>query len=131
MSAQFDFSEIRVMLDAINRATAVAPAEAMAVVTKGALNIREDARHRVTGHRHLPLYPLAITADTYVSLTGPSAEIGPDKTKPQGPLGNIVEYGSVKNPPIPHMLPAGEAEQPRFEAAMEALMVKALGPVFT
>lgn len=129
--AKFDFSETRVMLDALTKATAVAPAAAMDSVVRGAGNIQRDARRRVSGHKHLPLYPLAITFDAYVSLTGPSAEIGPDKTKPQGPLGNIIEFGGLHNAPIPHMLPAGEAEAPRFEAAMEALMVKALGPVFT
>jgi hypothetical protein len=29
------------------------------------------------------------------------------------------------------MAPAGEAEAPKFEKALEDLMVKALGPVFT
>jgi hypothetical protein len=130
-TVKFDFSETRVMLDAISKATAVTPAATMAVVVKGALNIRDDARRRVSGLRHAPQYPRSITVDTYVSLSGPSAVIGPDKAKPQGALGNILEYGTTKNAPIPHLAPAAEAEAPRFEAALETLAVKALGPGFS
>jgi len=54
------------------------------------------------------------------------AEIGPDKLRRQGPLGNLLEYGSVHNAPHPHMIPAAEAEQPRFEQAMEDLSARLL-----
>lgn len=131
MKPSFDATEARVMLDAINRASRVVPAECAAVVAKGALNIKKDAARRVTGLAHAPRYPRSITYDTYVSLTGPAAVIGPDKAKPQGALGNILEFGTTKNAPIPHLAPAAEAEQPRFEKAVEALAIKALGPVFT
>lgn len=130
-TVKFDFSETRVMLDALTKATRVTPVAAMAVVAKGALNIKADAARRVSGLKHAPQYPRSITYDTYVSLTGPSAVIGPDKARPQGALGNILEYGTTKNAPIPHLAPAADAEAPRFEAALEALAVKALGPGFS
>lgn len=130
-TVKFDFSETRVLVDALTTATRVLPKDAAAVVARGAYNIKKDAARRVTGLKHAPAYPRSITYDTYVSLTGPSAEIGPDKSRRQGALGNLIEYGSVNNAPIPHMLPAGEAEAPRFEKAMEDLAVRALGPVFT
>ena len=130
-TVKLDFSETRVMLDAITKATAATPAAAMAVVVKGALNIKTDAARRVSGLKHAPQYPRSITFDAYISLTGPSAVIGPDKAKPQGALGNILEYGTSKNAPIPHLAPAAEAEAPRFEAALEALAIKALGPGFS
>lgn len=130
-AVKFDFSETRVMLDAISKATAVTPAATMAVVVKGGLNIRNDTRRRWSGFKHAPRLPAAVTMDTYVSLTGPSAVIGPDKAKPQGALGNLFEYGSVNNAPIPGLAPAAEAEAPRFEAALEALAIKALGPGFS
>ena len=45
------------------------------------------------------------------------AEIGPDKLRPQGPLGNLIEFGSINNPPHPGGLPAALREEPRFEKA--------------
>jgi hypothetical protein len=110
----------------LQKAISVAPAAARAVVQKGALNIKTDARNRVSGHKHIPAYPYSITYDTKETLFGATAEIGPDKDKRQGALGNIIEFGGIHSAPIPHMIPAGEAEQPRFEAAMEALALKSL-----
>lgn len=128
---KFDFSETRVMLDALAHATRVAPLDAAAVVAKGALNIKTDAARRISGHPRFRRLPQAIDYDLYQSLSGPSAEIGPNPAKPQGNLGHIPELGSPHSAPMPYMAPAGEAEQPRFEKALEDLAVKALGPVFT
>lgn len=124
---RFDAPELRVVVDAINKASRVAVPDAAAVVGKGALNIKKDAARRVTGLKHAPAYPRSITYDLYTSLTGPAAEVGPDKNKRQGALGNILEYGTTKNAPIPHLGPAADAEEPRFAKALEDLAVKALG----
>jgi hypothetical protein len=115
----------------LKKAIEVAPAATRLVVQKGALNIKTDARRRVSGHKHLPAYPNSITYDTTEALFGASAEIGPDKSRPQGPLGNIIEFGGTRQAPIPHMLPAAEAEEPKFVAAMEALAIKSLGPALS
>lgn len=126
-SLKFDTSEVAAVADVLVRAADVAPAEARKVVAKGALNIKTDARRRISGHPHLRALPAAITYDSHVTATGGWAEIGPDKERPQGALGNIAEYGTIKNAPLPFMRPAAEAEQPRFELALEDLAVKALG----
>lgn len=94
-----------------------------AVVQKGALNIKTDARRRISGHARLPAYPYSITYDSTVSATSASAEIGPDKHKRQGAIGNIIEYGSVNNAPLPHIKPAADEELPRFERALADLAV--------
>lgn len=125
--ARFDAHEITGVVDAIGKATRVSLAEVTSVVAKGALNIKTDAAQRISGLKHAPAYPRSIGYDMYVTMTGPSAIIGPDKDKPQGALGNLLEYGSVKNAPRPHLAPAAEAEEPKFAAALEAAMVKALG----
>jgi hypothetical protein len=71
--------------------------------------------------------PQAIDYDLFPTLTGPSAEIGPNLKKPQGNLGHIPEYGTPTSAPMPYMAPAGEAEEPKFVKALEDLAVKALG----
>lgn len=110
----------------LDRVVSEVPDEAAKVVEKGALNTKNGMRRRASGIRHAPAYPSAITYDTSQGFRGPEAEIGPDKNRRQGALGNILNYGTVKNPPIPHVEPAADEELPRFEKAMEDLSVRLL-----
>jgi hypothetical protein len=71
--------------------------------------VRDDARNRIKGHKYLPAYPYSITYSTKITLEGVEGEIGPDKGRAQGPLGNIIEYGTSKNAPLPHLGPALDA----------------------
>ncbi len=123
---RFDAGDFERLARDLDRAVDVAPAEARKVVEKGSLNIKNDARRRIMGLAHAPAYPYAITYDTRLTATGAWGQVGPDKDKRQGALGNILEYGTRKNPPHPHLAPAAEAEEPRFVRALENLVVKAL-----
>lgn len=100
--------------------------EAMALVSKGALNIKTDWRQAWSGFRHAPQVGRAVTYDVAGDWHGVSAEIGPDKDKPQGALGNLLEYGSLNNAPHPGGGPALAKEEPRLTAAAEALLAKLL-----
>jgi hypothetical protein len=113
---EYDFAE----------AVQAAPKESRRVVQAAAQEIKTDAQRRVSGLKHAPAYPRAISYDTRETSAGPEAEIGPDKNRRQGALGNLLEYGSVKNAPSPHMIPAAEAKLPGFERAMEDLSVRLL-----
>jgi hypothetical protein len=126
MAIRFDSSEVAAYAEVLGKAAGAALDDARAVVAKGALNIKTEARRRVSGLAHAPAYPNSITYDIGVSGSTVTAEIGPDKAKRQGALGNILEYGTRKNAPIPHIRPAVEAELPRFEKALEDLAVEAL-----
>lgn len=106
------------LLDVLDRAEREILPGARKVVSKGALNIKKDWRDRWSGLSHAPQLASAITYDTAVDGDEASAEIGPDKSRPQGPLGNLVEFGSVHNAPRPGGLPALDAEAPRFEQAL-------------
>lgn len=119
--ADFESPELRKLTVDLDAAADVAPAEVRKVVAKGALNIKTGARRRVSGHAHLPRYPHSITYDSTATPTGGHADIGPDKSKPQGPLGNIIEFGGLREAPIPHMGPEAEQELPRFERAIADL----------
>lgn len=123
----FGTDEVAAVADILAQAPDVALTAVRGVVAKGALNIKQDAQRRVTGLRHAPAYPRSISYDTHETAGSVWAEIGPDKSRRQGALGNLIEYGSKKNAPRPHMRPAADAERPRFEAALEALAVKAIG----
>jgi hypothetical protein len=88
--------------------------------------VRDDARNRIKGHRHLPAYPFSITYDTKITFDGIEGEIGPDKGRAQGPLGNIVEYGTSKNAPIPHLGPALDANAEDLVAGIEIAVRQAM-----
>lgn len=127
MGIAFDAHEVTVFADAMTKSSVVAVKDTEAAVFKGAMNIKRDSARRISGHPRWRRLPYAIDFDTYRSLRGPAAEIGPNHDKPQGELGHIPEYGGLYSPPIPYMAPAGDAEEPRFAKAMEDLAVKALG----
>ncbi|HEX2551635.1 MAG TPA: hypothetical protein VHK64_08580 [Nocardioidaceae bacterium] len=122
----FDGHELAYVATALEKATAVAAAETSKVVSRGALNIKTGARRRITGLAHARRYPYAIDYDLHVTGRGAVADVGANKDKPQGALGNLLEYGSIKNPPHPHIRPAADDEMPKFEKAMDDLAVKAL-----
>lgn len=121
-----DASEVHDLAKVLANAAGVAPATARAIVKRGAQQIKMDAQRRVTGLKHAPAYPRAITYDTHETLTSAWAEIGPDKDKRQGALGNLLEFGSPTSAPHPHMAPAAAAEEPKFAKAIEDAAAKAL-----
>jgi hypothetical protein len=94
------------------------------VVDGSALRIKKDAARRASGLAHAPAYPASIGYDRFHTLFTSRARIGPDKDKRQGALGNLLEYGSINNAPIPHLQPALDAEAPRFEAAIAEAVAK-------
>lgn len=101
-------------------------AAARGVLQKGALNVKQDAQRFASGLSHAPLYPQSITYDTEFKRGGWEAEIGPDKNRPQGALGNLLEYGSANNAPHAHLGPALDREGPRFVQALAELAEKSL-----
>ena len=96
-------------------------------VNRGAFNIKRDWKQRWEGHDHIPHLPNAISYDVYRRGDFVGSEIGPDKDKRQGPLGSLVEFGSINNAPIPGGVPALELEEPRFVDAMADLGEQGLG----
>lgn len=97
----------------------VAVREVRQVVSRGALNIKQEWQRRWSGIGHAPHIPRAVTYDTRFSGDSAEAEIGPDKGRRQGALGNILEFGTSKNAPIPGGLPALQHEEPKFVRALE------------
>lgn len=93
-----------------------------------AFGIKKSAQEFAGGIAHAPHYPRSITYETKDRGVGKgvSAEIGPDKDRPQGALGNILEYGTVKNPPYAHLGPALDRWSPDFVEGLEKAAADAL-----
>jgi hypothetical protein len=111
---------------ALQRAPGALQRNVRTAVERTARTVRDDARSRISGHRYLPRYPISITYDITAAPAGVAAEIGPDKARPQGALGNIIEYGTSKNAPLPHLGPALDAAEPDVEAGINAAVQDAL-----
>lgn len=126
MSLEFDFSEVVELAADFARAPDIAANEVRAVVQKGALNVKRDWQSRWRGLSSAPALPDAITFDTKMTADSAEAEIGPDKSRRQGALGNIIEFGTRNNSPRPAGGPALKAEAPRFVKALEDVLQKAL-----
>lgn len=114
------------VIAALDQAPTALQRNVRTAVERTARTVRDDARSRITGHRYLPRYPASITYDITSTATGAEAEIGPDKSRPQGALGNLIEYGSSKNAPLPHLSPALDAAEPDAEAGIDAAVQDAL-----
>lgn len=99
------------------------------VMERGAVNVRRDARRAVRNQStgtYLPHYPRAIGYDLIRERHAVEAEVGPEVDRLQGGMGRGVEFGSMNAPPMPHLLPAAEAEEPRLERWLGQIVVEAM-----
>jgi len=129
MDNRFDMSDVRRLQRHLVRNIPRMRRDTRAVTMRGAVNIKRDWRNnaRQSSGRHAPLYPNSVGFD--IANYGPDivmATIGPDKGAAQGALGNLLEYGSVKNPPHNDGGRALATELPRFEAQMALIAERGL-----
>lgn len=96
-------------------------AQAKQVVSKGCLNIKNDWQQAWSGLRGEHKLARSISYDVIVTADAITGVVGPDKSRAQGPLGNIIEFGTSRNAPIPGGRPALEREAPRFVEAMSQI----------
>lgn len=91
-----------------------------AVVAKGAHNLKNQYREDAESNGTTRHFAGAIGYDT--SLSGLSAEVGPDKDKPQGPLGVLLYFGSSDTAPVLDFDGPIQDEEPKFNAAIEGIV---------
>ncbi len=117
-----DASDVFKLAADLRRSGVVVAAGVKPVVAKGALNIKADWRKSWSGIRHAPHLPQSITYDTTIGRGGVEAEIGPDEAIGQGFLGRVIHDGGAHNAPRPAGYEALAREEPRFVAALAALL---------
>jgi hypothetical protein len=96
MGIEVDLSELNTFATNLGRIASKALPEVDAVLEKGALNIKNDL---VAGSRSSPHFKgLAgsITYDSQYSVGTARYEIGPDKSRKGGALGNIYYFGTSR-----------------------------------
>jgi hypothetical protein len=99
-----DFSELNQIAAALADVPANAGKHVRAAVEVTSVKVKKSWREKLDGSRTLPGLPFAVTYDVITSSTLGrdsviQSEIGFDKDKNQGPLGNVSEFGTVNNPP--------------------------------
>lgn len=119
----FDTSEIVKLSHAIEVAASRIPAEARAVVSHGALNIKTETRETVSKSPYWKRLAQEVGYDMTGNAFHSTATIGYND-QGQGELAGIYEFGSVKRDPHPTLIPAFEREVPRFEKALGDLLGK-------
>lgn len=85
------------------------------VVSRGALNIKNGLRDDAKSNGSYRHFYRSISYDMVGDL---EAEIGPDKNKVQGALGNILYFGTSKNAPELNIMGPLDREEPRFVQAL-------------
>lgn len=142
-----DFSKLAADLGNAPRTAGPFLAQAIEVTAR---NVKDTWRDNAKGMPHAPAFPYSITYDVGVGydqsvgqavsslLTGGistargttlRAEIGPDKNRAQGALGNLIEYGSVNNSPMGLGHGALQANEADFEKGVEKAIDDALKAV--
>nr|BFD90711.1 hypothetical protein KitaXyl93_20710 [Kitasatospora sp. Xyl93] len=119
-----DISGLEALVADLARVPAELDQRTRQVLSRGALNIKRDwaANARSSSGRYAPHYPRSISYDPpTVGPAGAFVVIGPDKGAAQGALGNLLEFGSSRNPPHNDGGRALAAEEPRLVAAVEQL----------
>lgn len=121
-----DVGELNSLSAEIRRGGLLTALAGRAAVERGAFNVMRTAQKLAPFGPRTPFYPASITYDIEIELAAVEAEIGPDKDKPQGPLGNVFEFGTSEVAPQAHVGPAVDIENPNFYRVVGAIAAKAL-----
>lgn len=129
-SVSVDASEVRAFAAVLDAAGAATERQVAAVVERGALNIKNQLVAEMgsggTGGRVAATISYDITSSSVFGGGHIEAEIGPVKGG-SGSLANFMYFGtSTGGGHIPDPSGALEAEIPRFENALLALMAEAI-----
>jgi hypothetical protein len=119
---EFDASDLNRLAVQIGKQEVRAAAGMYAVGKKAAQNVKDGMAADARGIKHAPAFPDSISYSVFpAGLRTIGFEIGPDKDRPQGALGNILYFGTSNNAPVRDIGKALREETPNTEKALQAL----------
>jgi hypothetical protein len=133
VSSDFDFSELNRLAADLGDVPKKSGPLLRKAIEVTARNVKDSWRSKLKGSQTLPGLPAAVSYDVStfqgfgVSIL--QAEIGFDKTKPQGALGNVSEYGTPTVAPRGFGHAALQENQADFEKGIGIAVDQALGEV--
>ena len=116
-----DVSEVTGFVDSVGRVVASATREVDAVVKKGAQNVKNEMVADASASPHFKGMAGSISYD---QLSPGEYEVGPDKGRRGGALGNIYYFGTSRGGGSGDIDKPVQSETPRFEQALTALVAE-------
>jgi hypothetical protein len=117
-----DLSEVRDFARDLGKVAGATVPAVKPVVKRALQNTKDDAKSRISGHPSWRKLAPTLGYDEF----GLEGEVG-YADRGQGELAGIYEFGSARRAPHPTLIPAAEAEAPRFVKALDDV-IKALEP---
>jgi hypothetical protein len=121
-----DFSEIETLASSLGRVPVATTPYLVAALEVAAGKIKDSWRQKLAGSEYFPALPYAVSYDIgsahrMFGLGGSNlmAEIGFDKSRTQGPLGTISEFGTPRTPGRGYGLAALQENQADFEHGVD------------
>lgn len=112
MRVEFDFSELNLLAADLDSVPEKSGPFIRAAVEVSARNVKDDAGGRVSGRKHFKQAASAIDYELKgfqgFGSTVLQAEVGYNKDRPAGRLGNLVEFGAPGS--ANHLAPGGELQ---------------------
>lgn len=97
MDLSIDASELRALAVDLGNVSAKVAKGARDVISKGALNVKNDWNDAFKGSRHFGHIGGAVSYDVTVTGSGVEAEVGVDRDRrPGAPLAGIAHFGGAR-----------------------------------
>lgn len=120
----FDMREVTALATDLGRTSKAVEREADKVLERGALGVKNamaaDAKASHSGYAKR--FASSISYDRRYGVGRLSYEIGPDKSRAQGALGNLIYFGSRNNAPTLDIEAGLIAEEPRLMSEMAKML---------
>jgi len=120
-------AELRQFAIAVGRVADGAFDDVDGVISKGALNVKREMAADALSSRHFKGMAGSITYDSRNARNVSRREIGPDKGRRGGSLGNIYYFGTSRGGGSGDIEKPLRSEEPRLLSAMHALVEKWAG----
>lgn len=121
MSFYVDASECLMVAANLGKVAGSALKDVDAIVKKGAQNIKEEMATDARGSRHFRGMAGSISYDSDYRIGEAAYEVGPDKSRPGGSLGNIYYFGTSRGGGTGDLEKPLRSEGPRLESALADL----------
>ncbi|MBF4549238.1 MULTISPECIES: hypothetical protein [unclassified Pseudoclavibacter] len=132
MSPSFDYSDVQRLVASFGNLEGELKKNVKTAGTVTARHVKDDWKSLALadlGGGSARAYPFSIGYETVELAKSIRWEIGPDKARTQGALGNLIEYGSRNNSPFGQGASALEANTADFERGIEIAGHQALASV--
>lgn len=118
MSFFIDTSEVRALSENLGRIAGSAIKDVDAVVKRGAQNVKEEMAADAASSRHFRGMAGSISYDSDYRVGEAAYEVGPDKSRSGGSLGNIYYFGTSRGGGSGDIEKPLRSEGPRLEKAL-------------